>query len=108
MKRTAYLVNTSRGPVVDEAALVHALRAGDIAGAGLDVYEREPTVVEGLSALDNVVLLPHIASASDDTRGAMARMAAENALCHLRGDRAPNAINPEVYDTAAYAARRQA
>ncbi|MEM7204684.1 MAG: D-glycerate dehydrogenase [Planctomycetota bacterium] len=108
MKPTAYLINTARGPVVDEAALVQALRARTIAGAALDVFEAEPALAPGLAELDNAVLLPHIASASVDTRGAMARMAAENALCHLRGAPAPNAVNPEVYGTAAYRARRGA
>jgi glyoxylate reductase len=106
MKGSAYLINAARGPVVDEAALVEALRRGAIAGAALDVYEDEPALAPGLTELDNVVLLPHIASASHDTRGAMATMAATNALCHLRGEPAPNALNHEVYHTAAWAARR--
>jgi len=106
MKPDAYLINAARGPVVDEAALVQALRAGWIAGAALDVYEDEPAMAPGLAELDNVVLLPHIASASADTRGRMASMAATNALAHLRGERAPNAVNPEVYETAAYRERR--
>lgn len=107
MKPSAYLVNAARGPVVDEAALVEALRSGEIAGAALDVYEREPAMAAGLAELPNVVLMPHIASASTDTRGEMARIAAVNALAHLRRERAPNAINPEVYETDAYAARQQ-
>lgn len=105
MKETAYLVNAARGPVVDEAALVRALREGWIAGAGLDVYEREPEMEPGLAELDNVVVLPHIGSASDDTRGKMASMAATNALHHLRGEPAPDVVNPEVYDTEAYRER---
>ena len=107
MKPTAFLINAARGPVVDEEALVEALRAGVIAGAALDVYEDEPALAPGLAELDNVVLMPHIASATHDTRGAMARMAAENAVAHLRGERAPNVLNPEVYGTTAYAARRR-
>ncbi len=106
MQRTAYLVNTSRGEVIDERALVRALREGWIAGAGLDVYEEEPAMAPGLAELDNVVLLPHIGSATRETRGRMATMAAENALAHLRGERAPNAVNPEVYETEAYRRRR--
>jgi len=105
MKATAILVNASRGPVVDEATLVRALREGWIGGAALDVYEDEPAMAPGLAELPNAVLLPHIASASRDTRGKMARMAAENALCHLRRERAPNAVNSEVYETAAYRRR---
>ncbi len=105
MKPTAYLINASRGPVVDEKALVEALRDGRIAGAALDVYEDEPAMAPGLAELDNVVLLPHIASASNDTRGRMATMAATNAIAHLRGERAPNPVNPEVYDTEAYRRR---
>lgn len=88
MKRTAYLINTARGPVIDEAALVEALKQGQIAGAGLDVYEREPEVSAPLLAMDNVVLLPHLGSATLETRTAMAMLAAENALDVLAG-RAP-------------------
>ena len=105
MKRSAYLINTSRGPVIDEAALVVALREEQIAGAALDVYEREPEMVEGLAALSNVVLLPHIASATRDSRGMMASMAAQNAICHQRRERAPNVLNPEVYASQAYRQR---
>ena len=105
MKSTAYLINTSRGPVVDEKALVQALKRGDIAGAGLDVFENEPRMAEGLAALDNAILLPHIASGSRDTRNKMATMCAENAIAHLNAKRAPNCVNPEVYETSAYRAR---
>jgi glyoxylate reductase len=84
---------------------VGALRAGWIAGAGLDVYEGEPLMTPGLAELDNVVLLPHIASASVDTRGRMASMAAENAIALVRRERAQNPVNPEVYDSAAYRSR---
>jgi glyoxylate reductase len=97
MKPTAYLVNTSRGPVVDEAALVAALREGRIAGAALDVYEREPELTPGLAELENVVLTPHIGSASHQTRTRMALMAAENLLAVIEGRRPPNLVNPEVY-----------
>ena len=106
MKPTAYLINTSRGPVVDEKALVRALREGWIAGAGLDVYEDEPALAPGLAELPNVVLLPHIGSASVETRERMATMAAENAVAHLERRRAPNCIDPGVYDTAEYRRRR--
>ena len=85
MKRTAHLVNTSRGPVVDEAALVEALRAGEIAGAGLDVFEDEPRVDPGLLERDDVVLLPHVGSATFETRAAMADLAADNVLAVLAG-----------------------
>jgi glyoxylate reductase len=105
MKRTAYLINTARGPIVDEQALVEALRCGRIAGAGLDVYEHEPAVADGLLDLPNVVCLPHIGSASVDTRGQMAATAAHNALAHLRREIAPNVVNPEVYSTKAYRKR---
>lgn len=105
MKKTAYLINTSRGPVVDEAALVSALKEKKISGAGLDVYEDEPKLAEGLAELENVVLLPHIASASRATRGEMAMMAARNALALLRKEHAPNTVNPQVYETEAYGKR---
>jgi len=96
MKKTAYLINTSRGPVVDESALVRALKEGWIAGAGLDVYEFEPKLVPGLAECENAVLLPHIASASVETRTKMATMAAENLLAVLAGKMPPNPVNPEV------------
>jgi len=98
MKKTAVLVNTARGPVVDEAALVEALRNGEIFAAGLDVYEDEPELAPGLAELDNVVVAPHIASASVETRTKMATMAAENLIAMLQGKRPPNIVNPEVYD----------
>jgi glyoxylate reductase len=96
MKRTAILINTSRGPVVDEAALVEALSAKKIAGAGLDVYEREPAVHPGLISSPNVVLAPHIASATSRTRSEMSAMAARNVATAARGGRPPNLVNPEV------------
>lgn len=105
MKPTAYLINASRGPVVDEKALVWALQNGEIAGAALDVYEHEPEMAEGLAELDNVVLVPHIASASRATRTEMALMAARNALALLNRERAPNTVNPSVYNTEAYRKR---
>jgi len=95
MKPTAFLINTSRGPVVDEAALVAALEGEQIAGAGLDVYENEPFIHPGLKRA-NVVLAPHIASASLETRTKMACIAAENVVALFRGQRPPNILNPEV------------
>ncbi|MEN9920144.1 MAG: Glyoxylate reductase [Candidatus Parcubacteria bacterium] len=92
MKPTAYLVNTSRGPVVDEVALTEALRNGVISGAGLDVFEHEPELAPGLANLENVVLTPHIASASIETRDKMAVMAAENIIAVLKGEIAQNAV----------------
>ncbi|MEX5297495.1 D-glycerate dehydrogenase [Kocuria sp. CPCC 205292] len=92
MKDSAYLVNTARGPIVDEAALASALRDGRIAGAGLDVYEHEPQVHPELLELDNVVLLPHLGSATVETRTAMAVLAADNALAVLSGERPPAPI----------------
>ncbi len=97
MKPTAILVNTSRGPVVDEGALAEALEKRVIAGAGIDVFEREPNVHPGLLKVENVVLAPHIASASVDTRRQMSMMAAENAVAALEGKRPPNLLNPEAW-----------
>ena len=85
MRSSAYLVNTARGPIVDEAALVEALRRGDIAGAGLDVFEHEPAVHPGLLELDNAVLVPHLGSATVETRDAMATLAARNVQQVLAG-----------------------
>jgi glyoxylate reductase len=86
MKDTAFLINTARGPIVDEAALVQALIDGQIAGAGLDVFEREPTVHPGLLELDNVALYPHMGSATIQTRLAMVDLASRNALAVLAGE----------------------
>lgn len=105
MKETAYLINVARGPMVDEATLVRALREGWIRGAALDVYEREPELADGLAELPNVVLAPHIGSATFDTRSEMAAIAARNTLAHLRGERAPQVVNPHVYDQPAYRER---
>jgi glyoxylate reductase len=96
MKKTAYLVNASRGPVVDEAALAQALKEGWIAGAGIDVFEREPEVHPALMGLPNAVLAPHIASASSDTRLKMANLAVDNCLAVLEGKAPPTPVNPEV------------
>ena len=96
MKTTAYLINTSRGPVVDEKALLSALQNEIIAGAGIDVYENEPAITPGLEKLDQVLLLPHVGSATLETRTRMAAMAAGNLLAGLRRETPPNLINPEV------------
>ena len=100
MKRTAFLVNTSRGKVVDERALVRALREKRIAGAGLDVYENEPDLAQGLTGLDNAVLLPHIGSATRQTRLRMAMTAVENIVAGLKGERVPNLVNTELFEHA--------
>jgi lactate dehydrogenase-like 2-hydroxyacid dehydrogenase len=98
MKPTAMLVNTARGPVVDQEALIEALREGIIAAAGLDVTDPEPIAPDDpLLSLPNVVVLPHIGSASVATRTRMAQIAADNLLAGLRGERLPHCINPEVY-----------
>ncbi|MBN1476380.1 D-glycerate dehydrogenase [Candidatus Sumerlaeota bacterium] len=98
MKTTAVFVNTARGPIHDEAALAQALRDGVIAAAGLDVFEREPSVDPLLMELDNAVLLPHIGSATRPTRDRMAITAAENLIAALRGERPANLLNPEVIE----------
>lgn len=96
MKSGAFLINTARGPVVDEKALVKALQDDVIAGAGLDVFENEPAMEPALLQMENVVLLPHIASASLQTRTRMATMACANIVAHYSGQRPPNILNPEV------------
>lgn len=97
MKPTAVLINIARGPIVDEAVLVGALREGRIAGAGLDVFENEPAVHPGLLELEQVVLAPHIGSASRATRLAMATRAAENCVAALAGQKPSNLVNPEAW-----------
>jgi len=97
MKTSAYLINTSRGEVVDEKALVKALQQGQIAGAGLDVFENEPAIEKELTEMDNVVILPHVGSASIETRTRMGLVAAENLISFLvKGHAPPNCLNPEV------------
>ncbi len=96
MKPTAYLINTSRGPVVDEKALLQALKKKKIGGAGLDVYENEPALTPGLAELDNVILLPHVGSGTLETRYRMASMAVENLIAGLSGKVPPNLVNPDV------------
>jgi glyoxylate reductase len=97
MKNTAYLINAARGPIVDEKALAKALKNKQIAGAALD-YEEEPALAPGLAGLDNVVLAPHIASASIETRSKMAVIAAENIIACLEGKKPPTIVNPEVLE----------
>jgi glyoxylate reductase len=96
MKSTAFLINTSRGPVIDEAALVYALESGKLAGAALDVYEQEPFIHAGLKR-PNVVLAPHIASASLETRTKMAVIAAENVVAFFKGKKPGSMLNPEAW-----------
>ena len=97
MKPTACLINTSRGPLVEEAALAEALREKVIAGAALDVYEHEPEVHPSLKKCDNVVLTPHLGSAVSETRERMALIVAENIIAVIEGRRPPNLYNPEIY-----------
>ena len=97
MKRTSYLVNTSRGPVIDEKALVAALRKKQIAGAALDVFENEPKLAPGLAKLGNALLTPHSASATISARAAMSEMAAKNILAVLGGGKPINLVNTDVY-----------
>jgi len=100
MKKTAVFVNASRGPVVDEKALVRALKARRIAAAGLDVYEQEPSLSPGLTELPNVVLTPHIGSGTFETRLKMSTMAVTNCIAGLTGQRPPNLLNPETFRSA--------
>jgi glyoxylate reductase len=97
MKKTAFLINTARGPIVDEAALVRALQKKQIAGAGLDVFEHEPKVDRALRQMSNVVLTPHLGSATPEVREAMANMVVDNILAFLAGHKLPNCVNPQVF-----------
>jgi len=98
MKKTAFLINTARGPLVDEAALVRALTKRQIAGAGLDVFEHEPKVGKALRKLPNVVLTPHLGSATVEVREEMANIVVDNILAFLAGKRPPNCVNPQVLE----------
>jgi len=97
MKKTAFLINTARGPIVDEAALVRALQKRQIAGAGLDVFEHEPKIDKALTKMANVVLTPHIGSATPEVREAMANIVVDNILAFLGGHKLPNCVNPQVF-----------
>jgi gluconate 2-dehydrogenase len=92
MRPTAHLINIARGDVVDEAALIRALQARQIAGAGLDVYEFEPKIPAALAALDNVTLLPHLGTAAHEVRQAMGQMAVNNLFAYLDGNPLPNPV----------------
>lgn len=98
MKETAYLINTARGPVIDEKALIEALKNKVIAGAALDVFEYEPYVPEELMELENAVLAPHVASATKETRERMGMIAAENIIAALKGEQIPNLVNKEILE----------
>jgi glyoxylate reductase len=97
MKPTAFVINVARGPILDEEALVQALQAGRLAGAGLDVFENEPKVHPALLSLDNVTMMPHVGSATAETRLRMAMLASENLLAALRGERPKNLVNPVAF-----------
>eukprot|EP01121_Diplochlamys_sp_Union-15-3_P022216 TRINITY_DN9388_c0_g1_i2.p1 TRINITY_DN9388_c0_g1~~TRINITY_DN9388_c0_g1_i2.p1 ORF type:complete len:328 (-),score=73.48 TRINITY_DN9388_c0_g1_i2:9-992(-) len=97
MKKNAIIINTSRGPVIDENALVKALKEGEIAGAGLDVYENEPKMASGLAELNNVVIVPHIGSGSVETRQQMGELAVNNILAHIQGKKLLSCVNSEVF-----------
>ncbi|MGH2676754.1 MAG: 2-hydroxyacid dehydrogenase [Actinomycetota bacterium] len=98
MKPTAVIVNTSRGPVIDEAALAEALAGGELFAAGLDVFEKEPEVHERLLDLDHAVVIPHLGSATVETRDAMGMLAVENVTAALEGRRPPTLLNPEAWE----------
>lgn len=98
MKKSAYLINTARGPLVDELALVEALREKEIAGAALDVYEKEPEVPSELKEMENVVLAPHLGSATVETREAMAHLAVKNLIHFFEGKRPPHIVNTQVWE----------
>ena len=107
MKRSAFLINIARGRVVDEAGLIRALDEGLIAGAGLDVFEQEPLQESPLLRMDNVVTLPHIGSATHETREAMANRAVENICQALRGERPRDLVNPEARPNGFSAAQQE-
>ena len=96
MKKSAYIINTARGPIIDEKAMVRALQNGEIAGAGLDVYENEPQIEKELFSMDNVVLAPHLGSAGKDVREGMAHRVVDNIEAIIDGTTPPNCVNPET------------
>jgi glyoxylate reductase len=97
MKKTAYIINTARGPIIEEAALVRALTKKQIAGAGLDVFEHEPKIDKAMKKMSNVVLTPHLGSAVPEVREEMANIVVDNILALLGGHRLPNCVNPQVF-----------
>jgi len=97
MKKTAFLINTARGAIIDETALVRALQTKQIAGAGLDVFEHEPKLAKPLTKMSNVVLTPHLGSATPEVREAMAKLVVDNILAFIGGHKLPNCVNPQVF-----------